>query len=84
MVNRQLREEAGPSVLQQASCGHSNSSSDSMRSLARRVTTKLEEGDFRGAVCTAFSEDSIADITAEVISELEEKHPHKHPDYLVV
>ena len=58
--------------------------SDSLRSLAWRVTTKLEEGDFRGAVCTASSEDSIADITAEVISELDEKHPHKHLDSLVM
>ena len=80
MVNKQLRVEAGPLVLQHPK----NSSSDPLRALARRVTTKLEEGDFRGAVCTASSEDSIAEITVEVISELEEKHPHGHPDSLVM
>ena len=85
MVNRQLRKEGGPSFLQQASCGHSkNSSSDLLRSLARRVTSKLEKRDFIGAVCAASSENSIAEITAEVISLLEGKHPHKHPDSLVV
>ena len=65
--------------MQQASCGHSkNSSSDPLRSLARYVTSKLEEGNFIGAVCAASSEDSIAEITAEVTSVLEGKHSHKN------
>jgi hypothetical protein len=36
-----------------------------MQFLAKRVSSKLEEGDYRGAVRIACSEDSIADITDE-------------------
>ena len=85
MVHRQLSEETGPSVLQQASCHHlKNSSGDHLRALVRHVTTKLVEGDFRRAVRKASSEDSIAEIRVKVISELEEKHPHEHPDSLLM
>ena len=48
------------------------------------VTTKLKEGDFRGAVCTDSSEDSIAEIIVEVIFELKEKYLDGHPDSLVM
>ena len=51
-----------------------------MQYLAKRVSAKLEEGDYRGAVRIACSEDAIADITDETISSLREKHPGPHPE----
>ena len=46
-----------------------------------RVASKLEEGNFKGAVRTVCSEDSIADIdSAETISALQEKHHPMHLD----
>ena len=51
-----------------------------MQYLAKRVFAKLEEGDYRGAVRIACSEDAIADITDETISSLREKYPGPHPE----
>ena len=82
LINRQLQEEAIPSISQCPKPG--NRPSDPLRTLARRVSSKLEEGDYRGAVRTACSEDSVADITEEVISELKAKHPPAHQDSHIV
>ena len=51
-----------------------------MQYLAKRVSAKLEEGDYRGAVRIACSEDAIEDITDKTISSLREKHPGPHPE----
>ena len=51
-----------------------------MQYLAKRVSAKLEEGDYGGAVRIACSEDAIVDITDETISSLREKHPGPHPE----
>ena len=51
-----------------------------MESLGKRVSAKLEEGDYGGAVRITCSEDTIADITPDTLSALLEKHPHPHPD----
>ena len=48
--------------------------------LDTRVATKLEEGDFKGAVRLACSEDSIADLSNETMAVLKSKHPVPHPD----
>ena len=48
--------------------------------LATRVATKLEEGDFKGAVRLACSEDSIADLSNETTAALKSKHPAPRPD----
>ena len=54
---------------------------DPLKNLRSRVSFKLEEGDFKGAVCVACSEDSIADLNAvETLSALKEKHPPTHPN----
>ena len=45
-----------------------------------RVSAKLEEGDFKGAVRLASSEDSIAVPNSETLAALQEKHPLPHPD----
>ena len=49
--------------------------------LMSRVASKLDEGDFKGAVRNVCSEDLIADIdSAETISVLQDKHPPMHLD----
>ena len=79
VVKRQLEDEADPS-FQRDSCLPRLHSCDPMQYLAKRVSVKLEEGDYRGAVRIACSEDTIADITDETISSLREKHPGPHPE----
>ena len=46
-----------------------------MRILAKRVSSKLEEGDVRGAVRIACSEDTLAELNEETLSALRAKHP---------
>ena len=48
--------------------------------LAGRFSAKLEEGDFKGAVRLASSEDSIAVSSSETLAALREKHPLPHPN----
>ena len=83
LVNRQLQDEAIPSTLKHPRPG-SRPSGDPLRTLAKRVSSKLEEGDYRGAVRTACSEDSVAVVTEEVISELKRKHPPPHTDSHII
>ena len=47
--------------------------------MASHVLSKLEEGDFKGAVNLACSEDTIADMSDDTWSALEQKHPSPHP-----
>ena len=54
--------------------------SQNLDALATRVTTKLEEGDFKGAVRLACSDDSIADLSNETMAALKFKHPAPHLD----
>ena len=54
--------------------------SDPLKSLAARVTSKLEEGDFRGAVRVAASEDSFAPMDDRTLHLLQQKHPSAYPD----
>ena len=54
---------------------------DPLKNLRSRVSFKLEEGDYKGAVRVACSGESIADINAvETFSGLKEKHPPMHPN----
>ena len=48
--------------------------------MAPRVSSKLEEGNFKGAVKLACSEDTIADMSNATLSALQQKHPTPHPD----
>ena len=50
-----------------------------MLHLAKRVAIKLEEGDFKGAVHSACSEDAFTSVTDDTLSVLWEKHPALHP-----
>ena len=58
-------------------------SPDPLRFLASRVSSKLEEGDFRGAVCLACSEDTVAEANDTMIAALSSKHPAPHLDSIL-
>ena len=77
LVKRQVDEEADPSST---AFPHHPTQSDPNHSLAKRVSAKLEDGDYGGAVRIACSEESIADITEETITLLKEKHPAPHSE----
>ena len=51
-----------------------------MKSLAVRVSTKLEESDFKGAVRLASSDVKLAPMNMATFEALKEKHPPLHPD----
>ena len=80
MVNQQLKDEADPTPpLHLPSRGHSKSSHNPHNSLATRVAAKLKDGDYKGAVRLACSEDSIATFDEETLAALRSKHPPPHP-----
>ena len=83
MINGQLREEVDPPVLRQTArynCQSTKSfTKDPMAYLASRVSSKLEQGDFKGAVRLACSDATIADNSSATFEELQQKHPHPHP-----
>ena len=86
-INQQLAEESDPSPLpahqpplsRRPGQGHS-ASQEPLQFLTSRVSEKLEEGDFRGAVRLACSEDSVAREGEASIAALKAKHPDPHPD----
>ena len=53
---------------------------DPLETLAARVHAKLEDGDFKGALRLASSEDSIAKPNSGPLSALQEKHLQPHPE----
>ena len=80
LVNKQLREEIDPSVNQQRwtkSAGKRNNK-DPLTQLAKRVSAKLEEGDFKGAVRLACSSSTIADRNDATLDALKKKYPPFH------
>ena len=85
-VNRQVQEETDLLSLRSVQPSRSVSSymSNPLRSLSKRVSAKLEEGDYRGAVRAACSNDTIAVLSPDTISALQQKHPHAHPDSTIL
>ena len=83
-VNRQLQEEADKPVPQLGRQRGRRATDDPLSDVRKCVSSKLEEGDFRGAVRIACSEDSIADINSvDTIRALSEKHPPRYDDSCV-
>ena len=54
--------------------------SSDLQLVARRVSRKLEEGNIKGAVRLATSEDIIAEENDSTISALQSKHSSPHPE----
>ena len=83
LINKQLREEADLPGTKARPRKSSQNPPDQLKSLGQRVSVKLEEGDFKGAVRLVCSEDSIAERTEVNFSVLREKHPPPHPDSVI-
>ena len=85
-INKQVFDEADfipPVHSTNHPAKRANKHKDPMAALANRVSTKLEEGDFKGAVRLACSEDSFADMNDTTYSILKEKHPDPPPDSVI-
>ena len=85
-VNAQLQEEAEPpsNLSSHSRSKHRPSpnrqADDDFRGLAKRVSSKLEDGDYRGVVRIVCSEDAIAELSDDTLSALQRKHPSPHPE----
>ena len=82
IVKEQVRLEEGPPLH-----GHGGKvgkfpqkNDDPLRGLARRVSSKIQAGDFKGAIRLASSEDVLADCNEETYLALQAKHPAPHPN----
>ena len=78
-VNRAVHNEVDIETQEAHQEVHQHHISDHLKNLAARVATKLEEGDFRGAVKIACSNESFAPIDETTLNLLKEKHPPQHP-----
>ena len=84
-VIRQIKEESNaPCPEPQIRCSgrhqRSGRKDDPMEVLASRVASKLEEGDYKGAVRHACADDTIAEHSLATLESLRQKHPESHPD----
>ena len=80
LVNQQLIEEADASPISSHAHPSTKRHVDNISKLATSVSIKLEEGDFKGAVRLACSEDTMAEDNEVTIAALRSKHPAPHPD----
>ena len=80
-INKQLQEEADPPPSARSHNRGSHISQED--SLAARVSVKLEEGDFKGAVRLACSDDTLAPMNEATYEALLERHPPLHPDSII-
>ena len=75
-VNKQIADEASLSpTCRPHRSARQSSQSNSPEVLSRKISQKLEEGDFSGAVRLACSEDSLAPVNDTTFSALLAKHP---------
>ena len=80
-VNRQLREEVDPPPTARPSPVRKHRRTDDLDTqLTTRMSAKLEEGDLKGAVRLASSEDTLAPMNEAPLEALEGKHPAPHSD----
>ena len=79
-IKDQLRVEALPSVHGNPSLSKRKKPRDPLEGLARQVSSKIEDGDVRGAIRLASSEDTLADFSDNTFTALQAKHPLSHPD----
>jgi len=83
IIKRQIQEESSPASIQRPgtrSRKQARKRSDPLQDLGRRVTAKIEEGDLRGAITLACSDELLADFSDDTFNALKAKHPPAHPD----
>ena len=76
--NKQLADESDPLSSSNPVLRPSHRH-DPSKFVAARVSAKLEEGDFKGAVRLASSDDRVADMSSSTYAALQAKHPPPHP-----
>ena len=79
-VNKQLREEVDTPENVSIPNKMRAKASDPLESLSRRVSAKLEDRFFKGAVHLAYSEDSLVESGETTFKALKDTHPYPHPD----
>ena len=79
LVNRAVEEEA-EGDFQYRPTTTVKSNPDQHHRLAARISSKLEDGDYRGAVKLACSESTFCIPDEKSLNRLQEKHPPPHPD----
>ena len=85
-IKNQIREETDPPPIQNRTNRLRRKQIDHpdlMDALATRVSEKLENGDYRGAIRIACSQDSVAEKNEVTWRSLQLKHPEPHQDTLI-
>ena len=84
-VSKQVSEENGDpnESYSTGSYGRWPKSRNSTEALAARVSSKLEEGDYRGAVRLACSRDTIAEQSPSTIEAMKLKHPPRNLNSII-
>ena len=84
LVKQQLQEDLVCAILLSCTSIQARKQSrkrlDPEDALSQRVAAKIEEGDFRGAIRLAASDETLADFSDETYTALCAKHPPAHPD----
>ena len=82
VVNQQIDSESDPIISGSSTESRSKhrKKADPLEALADRVAAKLEEGDYKGAVRLAYSNDSMASNDEATYIALQQKHPAQHLD----
>ena len=84
-IKDQLRKEALPSVHGNPSLSKHKKPGDPLEGLARQVSRKIENGDIRGAIHLASSEDTLVNFSDNTFTALQARNsspplPLPHPD----
>ena len=79
LINRQIAEERDPPRTSLSGDSGDHSRINSLQAISRRISTKLEEGDYKGAIRLACSQDTFAVPNTETMEALKSKHPPPHP-----
>ena len=81
IVNERFSKKFYPSaIFTNATAASSHKKSESDQYLALKVLSKLEEGNFEGAVRLACSDCTLANMNEATFTALKEKHPSPHSD----
>ena len=83
IVKRQLQDEFSTTVTPQPGTRRTKQARkcpDPTFQLARRLTTTIEEVDFRSAIRLASFDDTLADFSDDTFDALQSKHSPPHPD----